>query len=839
VPGHDSRQTLSAIIRILIITLCWLAGCRASRKESLQAEFTRADRLLREGDWKTARSLADSALRKCGSSPEWCWRWRILKAETLTTGQEADAALRLLDGTDALPQANLEARRRMDQGWAWFLLSDYARAEKFLSQAHTLAEASASGALVAEVEMRQGPLLVQRGRFDDAETTLRHGLDLAAHAGDPYIEANLTGNIGYLFLARFRYEEAIYWLQAAYDRFARLGSSNAAAQTIGNLGVCYYGLGDSEKALAAFEDATARYAKAGDLGNEQDWLGDSGAILQDGEDFPAAIQRYQRALEIATETKDQGGRAEWLIGLAKASISLGKLGAAEQYNWESLAINKNLNDRLKELYNQLNAAEIAAARKQFTVAEQLFLSTLNAPSEDPTPALQAQEDLAKLYIEIGQPRQAEAQFRSAIAAIERRQAGLTKEDYQISYLASLVRFYRSYVDFLVGRGDIAKALAVVESSRARLLRVRLDGPNQPQSLNASEIQAFARSSHRILVSYWLGPKQSYVWAITPAKIEMFTLPPEKNIRDLTERYRTIIEDLRDPVESRNPAGVRISEILLGPIRQLVPPGSHVVIVPDGALHSLNFATLPAPADTGKYWIEDVTLSVAPSLGLVLHSRPAARARPASLLAIGDPESPGQDFPRLPHARKEMDTIAALFSTSNKTVYEGAQSKPSVYRASSPARFSFIHFAAHATANRANPLDSALILSRERNVYSLSARDIMQIPLEATLVTLSSCRSAGARTYSGEGLVGLTWAFLQAGARNVIAGLWDVDDESTALLMSRMYAGLARGAPPEDALRAAQLSLLHAEYPYQKPYYWGPFQLYSRTEKRTAGDAVAR
>jgi CHAT domain-containing protein len=104
---------------------------------------------------------------------------------------------------------------------------------------------------------------------------------------------------------------------------------------------------------------------------------------------------------------------------------------------------------------------------------------------------------------------------------------------------------------------------------------------------------------------------------------------------------------------------------------------------------------------------------------------------------------------------------------------------------------------------------------------------MKVPLDASLVTLSSCRSAGARAYSGEGLVGLTWAFLQAGARNVIAGLWDVDDASTSRLMSRMYSDLTGGVPPEDALRTAQLSLLHSAYPNKKPYYWGPFQLYSR------------
>jgi CHAT domain-containing protein len=107
---------------------------------------------------------------------------------------------------------------------------------------------------------------------------------------------------------------------------------------------------------------------------------------------------------------------------------------------------------------------------------------------------------------------------------------------------------------------------------------------------------------------------------------------------------------------------------------------------------------------------------------------------------------------------------------------------------------------------------------------------MEIPLDADLVTLSSCRSAGARAYSGEGLVGLTWAFLQAGARRVIAGLWDVDDESTSRLMASLYGALARGVPPEDALRDAKLSLLHGSYPYKKPYYWGPFQLYTGTEK---------
>ena len=103
---------------------------------------------------------------------------------------------------------------------------------------------------------------------------------------------------------------------------------------------------------------------------------------------------------------------------------------------------------------------------------------------------------------------------------------------------------------------------------------------------------------------------------------------------------------------------------------------------------------------------------------------------------------------------------------------------------------------------------------------------MQIPLNADLVTLSACRSAGARMYSGEGLVGLSWAFLRAGAGSVVAGLWDVTDMSTAKLMADFYAQLVKNVPPTEALRQAKLHLLHSNNAYKKPFYWGPFQLYT-------------
>jgi CHAT domain-containing protein len=130
----------------------------------------------------------------------------------------------------------------------------------------------------------------------------------------------------------------------------------------------------------------------------------------------------------------------------------------------------------------------------------------------------------------------------------------------------------------------------------------------------------------------------------------------------------------------------------------------------------------------------------------------------------------------------------------------------------------------------SPLDSALILSPKNGVYKLYARDIAEVPLRAELVTISACKSAGARTYSGEGQVGLAWAFLQAGASNVIAGLWDVDDTYTPGLMDSLYAGMQKGMDAAEALRRAKLALIHSQTVARKPYYWGPFLIFTGRDR---------
>jgi hypothetical protein len=395
----------------------------------------------------------------------------------------------------------------------------------------------------------------------------------------------------------------------------------------------------------------------------------------------------------------------------------------------------------------------------------------------------------------------------------------------------LISFYREFVDALVDQGQVERALEIADSSRGRVLAER-QGVTSPPGLRPGSLRKLAAESGTVFLSYWLAPARSYLWVVTPARVQLFTLPPAKDIEALVRQHQAGIDNvLSDPLTAVGTPGDRLFELLLQPALSSIPRGSRVLIVPDAALYALNFETLPVghlETPSGRhYLIEDFEVAVAPSLAMLsLRSPPTAAAPARSLLLIGNATARAPDYPSLKFAGAEMTSVARHFPAGRVTSYEGERAVPAAYRDARPDQFSHVHFTAHATANLDSPLDSAVILSGPDTAFKLYARDVAALPLHAELVTVSACRSAGERTYSGEGLVGFAWAFLRGGARRVVAGLWDVDDRSTAELMDNLYAGLAAGAPAGKALRAAKLTLLHRGGPTAKPYYWAPFELFT-------------
>jgi hypothetical protein len=187
------------------------------------------------------------------------------------------------------------------------------------------------------------------------------------------------------------------------------------------------------------------------------------------------------------------------------------------------------------------------------------------------------------------------------------------------------------------------------------------------------------------------------------------------------------------------------------------------------------------------------------------------------------------FARLPFSREEADAISSFARTGD--VFTAVDFKATRARIVSGALsgYRIVHLATHGVIDSERPALSSLILSLidqrggRQNGY-LRLADIYNLRLDAELVVLSACQTALGKDIRGEGLVGLTRAFIYAGAPRVVASLWQVSDLATAELMKKFYRGMLRQhLRPAAALRAAQVEM--AQDPrWASPYYWAGFVL---------------
>ena len=747
-------------------------------------------------------------------------RLRLLEAEILLAKPDVDKAAPLvaLPIPDSPEFASLRARHQ------------YVRARLEIAQGQ-LKQALATLDALAEIEPDEpdtrldagvlaGQALIRLGRWNDAEARLKAVVDEAQDRGDRYRLALAFNNLGMRQLYQRRCDEALAW-------FTRVLSMNDLDQTsvyafsLNNAGACYARLGQFDLALELQQRAVSLQEHRGVTGTYGQALGELGTTHLLMEDLERGVPYLTKALAVAEQAGLTTDAALWARNLAAGHVHVENWDEAERFNAQARRLLESSGG--KTLFTTLHAADISAGRGKDAEALRLFQEILNEPQAEAALRWAAHDGLATIARRSGDARGAAVQYDAALKTLEQARSGLVRTDERLSFAARLTRFYQTYVDFLVERGEIEQALTVAESSRGRVLAER-HGVTAPAAVTRSKLRQLAAASRTVLLSYWLGPERSYAWTIDGKGIRLHTLPAAAELAALIRQHQEAIhETLADPL-ALDGAGEQLRRLLVDPVLESAGDRAAAVIVPDGALHGLNFETLPAPGTPRRYWIHDVELQVAPSLALLGRPRESPPAR--SLLVVGNPTPRNPDFPALRYASAEMSSIVRHFGGQSSRTYEGAQASPDEFRSARPELFSLVHFTAHATANRESPLDSAVILSGPDDGYKLYARDVADLPLQAELVTVSACRSAGERVYAGEGLVGFAWAFLRAGARRVIAGLWDVDDRSTADLMDAMYARLAAGDSPPQALRAAKLALMARGGVVAKPYYWGPFQVFT-------------
>jgi CHAT domain-containing protein/Tfp pilus assembly protein PilF len=388
----------------------------------------------------------------------------------------------------------------------------------------------------------------------------------------------------------------------------------------------------------------------------------------------------------------------------------------------------------------------------------------------------------------------------------------------------------------------------------------------------------------LLLSFAVGGNKTYVLTVDAAK---GCLIRELSIGDqeLTEEIRlfrsllvtrssrrSVSEAVADPMigEAR-----RLYKKLIEPLADLVEGSRRILVLPDGPLHLLPWGALihnlpSSGMQDGRAWqylAEWKPISIALSATVYAEIKKGRRdtsGTPVDLVAFGDPAIPqdfasrhteeigdlrvrsaaerGFDFSRLPATRHEVEQISQMFPGRTR-LYLGADATEEKAKAIGKD-VRYLHFATHGMLSEQIPLSSAVVLSVPEKFEEghenglLQAWEIFeQVRLDADLVVLSACESGLGKEMGGEGLIGLTRAFQYAGARSVMASLWKISDRTTAELMVRFYKHLKDGLPKDEALRAAQMELIHGpiqvknekgeveEIDASAPYYWAAFQIY--------------
>ena len=654
------------------------------------------------------------------------------------------------------------------------------------------------------------------------------------------------------------YAAAVRNLELAVTNLRAAGAPEemSLSRALTSLGRARRAHGLPERALDAYQEAMAVQKKTGDrFGVVQTWNA-MGVAWSNMERHDKALECYRNGLSEAVALGDQsavqfmeGAVATALMRTGKAAEAIPILEGILAKNPEPYIARFRL-AALADSYLEVGRAADALT----TVDKALALDQASYP--DAVAGFQFTR--ARANAALGRQDAAIADARTTLETYERIRQSLLPLDFVKRGYSDLIQ---GIFDFTVGAldeaGRHAEAVETAEAARGRALAdlmasrssvasdgapaassnrdaatmltgasgadlapPGLDSPVATRALSSKELSALAAAHHTTIVSYWVGADRSLVWVIRgDGTVFSATLPVTRvRLQQLVDQASTsptiAIEGVATKADPAEVALRRLYDTLIGPVDAMLPAkGARLTIVPHGPLFSLSFAALRGRS--GRYLVERYALHEVPS-GAVLAlgaSRPSSRATGWLLVADPQPRPAGATrLPALPGAAREIAAAAAVAPAGVVHRLAGPAASEHAFRAAL-ADTRVVHVAAHAVVPDKDVAGAFLAFGRDRGATPasdsdgrLTAAEIYDLQIGADLVVLSACRSGRGRI-TGDGVAGFTRAFISAGARTVVASLWDAPDESTRRLMRRFYAELALGHDKAESLRAAQLALL--------------------------------
>ncbi|HKI06066.1 MAG TPA: CHAT domain-containing protein [Thermoanaerobaculia bacterium] len=652
--------------------------------------------------------------------------------------------------------------------------------------------------------------------------------------GEIELRAQIESRIAEALEKLARWNEALAHARLALDLRRAYHDQRGEAVVLAGMSLSYQGLGDFRQAREAQKEALSIFRR---MRKKEDIMVASlnlGVLLLRQGDAPQAVPLLEGVLVEAKDQKRPDVEAVALHALARARLR--NPIVASHYAEEAIKLMESI--RRKAVREDLKAMYLEAQRGCYELLVDLLIA--DPPAHTPVKSIARAFEVIErrkarnlldsltsprppLNPEVAANRQEiQREIEHLAAEIERRgQLGLPSKDLKMARSRSLERL--SNLD-------------------ARFLAQEIELPSTPSIPLRNAQQEL--DDNTLLLVYHLGAERSLLLLVSPDQVEVHALPPEKEIEDSAREFHKRLSTSQRPLDEKLAAQTAedLGRMLLGPVAGRLG-GKDLVVVPDGALHSVPFGVLivAAPRDGDRPGVrgsparlfERHKVVSLPSVSVLaaIRERKSRRSAPPGVIALfAAPALRDEQYRDIPNTQREAEAIKALLPPGARAVMKlGFDATKEAAVSGLLSRVQIVHFAAHATIDREHPELSGIVLAQKNRQgvaldSYLRVHDIWALDIPADLVVLSACKTAQGKEMRAEGLLGLTQSFFHAGASSMLVNLWDVDDESTPEFMKVFYTSLyVRHRSPAEALRDAQIRMSRHER-WHSPYYWAGFVL---------------
>jgi CHAT domain-containing protein len=727
---------------------------------------------------------------------------------------------------------------------------DAAMARKTWSEVQDLAEWHGRLRLAARAMGEQGVAAFLLGDFKTAKTLVARAWAASKTLDDPAAHVRYASLFGAGLVELERYDEAVKVLDEAI-RTAEKSKGVAYPSIAVNSKIdALRGLHRYRDALELADEAVRRLPSTKLDAHLFQILTSKGEVYEDQRDWGSAATQYGHALGYArhleywrgvvqtggllAETYEQEDKLpEALTSINEAIDANAKLPAELYFSPRNLAIKA-------EILNKMG--KIKESHALYEKSEELVDALVaTAPTQNVERELLSQ--MGQVYSGYFASLCREGNLPAAFQTIEEERGRVEAQALEHHELAP------PHIPTPQEKKITALNLELIETDNPRVQNqlsdalyqaelqiddTTLAGKTARRPMQLRDVQSHLRREELVL-EYVLAEPNSYVLAVTAHGLHKYDLPSRKALEPLISEYRRDIQGKKS-----NPALAQtLFSDLLSPVVEYHDK-PEIIVVPDSELNLLPFSAL---IDQGEYALNDHTFSVSPSttvLCLLRDRESTALVDPLQYVGVAawtaTAQSMGDNFKAvrsfsfpevkqlqpLPSSRKEVETIAHDFPVSS-TLLLGPDATETKFKSLPLDRYRVLHLALHGYADVEYPDRSALVFAPEEGGKDdglLEVREIRFLRLKARLVTLSACNTAVGPVGEVD-VADLGNAFIEAGAETVVSALWELEDQSTTQLMTEFYQDLAQHKSKAEALREAQLSLLHGGLP---PYYWASFEM---------------